>query len=244
MLVKEIGLLRSIAMYYGVPGRGRRMRNLYGHFIRPGDICFDIGAHVGNRLRVWTGLGAQVVAVEPQPYLMRWLCRLYGRHPHITLLPQAIGAAPGQATMYVSHRTPTVTTLSTSWQTAVQRDPSFATVRWDTAVTVSVTTLDELIARYGRPAFCKIDVEGYELEAVRGLSQPIPALSFEYIAAAREIAIHCIGRLTELGPYEFNYSPGESHRLQSVRWLPAVEMQDVLAQMDSGSGDIYGRWLA
>jgi hypothetical protein len=107
-----------------------------------------------------------------------------------------------------------------------------------------VTTLDELIARYGRPAFCKIDVEGYELEAVRGLSQPIPALSFEYIAAAREIAIHCIGRLTELGPYEFNYSPGESHRLQSVRWLPAVEMQDVLAQMDSGSGDIYGRWLA
>ncbi|HUM72369.1 MAG TPA: FkbM family methyltransferase, partial [Chloroflexota bacterium] len=118
-----------------------------------------------------------------------------------------------------------------------------AHVSWDTAVNVPVTTLDALMAQYGRPAFCKIDVEGYELEVLRGLSQPIPGLSFEYIPAAMEIATACVARLAELGPYEFNYAPGESHRLQSAHWLSAAEMLSILAQIKEGSGDVYGRVL-
>lgn len=242
-LMEQIGIARSLLMYYGVPGRYGRMRHFYAQFIRPGDLCFDIGAHVGNRLRVWAALGARIVAAEPQPHLMRWLARLYARHPHIILLQQAVAAETGTATLYISRRTPTVTTLSPAWMTAVQRDPAFAQVSWDTAVTAPVTTLDALIAQYGRPAFCKIDVEGYELEVLRGLSQPIPALSFEYIPAAMEIAAGCITRLAELGPYEFNYAPGESHRLQAAHWLSATDMLAVLAQMKEGSGDVYGRVL-
>lgn len=240
-LMEQIGIVRSLAMYYGVPGRYGRMRRFYTQFIQPGDLCFDIGAHVGNRLRVWSVLGARVVAVEPQPHLMRWLVRLYGRRSHITLMEQAIGAATGTATLHISRRTPTVTTLSSAWMTAVQRDPSFAGVSWDTAVTVPVTTLDVLIGLYGRPAFCKIDVEGYELEVLRGLSQPIPALSFEYIPAAISIAVGCISRLAELGPYEFNYAPGESQRLQAAHWLSVTEMLDILGQIKGESGDVYGR---
>lgn len=237
----QMGTARSLLVYYGVPGRHGRMRRFYSQFIQPGDLCFDIGAHVGNRLRVWSALGAQVVALEPQPHLMRWLNRLYGRRPHITLLEQAVGAQSGAATLYISHRTPTVTTLSRGWITAVQRDPAFTHVSWDMAVTVPVTTLDALIARYGRPVFCKIDVEGYELEVLRGLSQPIPALSFEYIPAAMEIATGCVTRLAGLGPYEFNYAPGEIHRLQADHWLSPTEMLSVLAQIREGSGDVYGR---
>lgn len=243
MWSEQRGFARSLLIYYGLPGRNGRLRRFYSPFIQPGDLCFDIGAHVGNRLRAWAGLGARIVAVEPQPQMMRWLKRVYGRHPHITLLEQAVGAEPGTATLHISRRAPTVSTLSTTWMTAVKRDSSFAQVSWDTAVTVPVTTLDALIARYGHPVFCKIDVEGYELEVLRGLSQPIPALSFEYIPAAIEIATDCIKQLGELGRYEFNYAPGESHRLQAARWLTAAEMLAVLAQLRQGSGDVYGRWL-
>jgi FkbM family methyltransferase len=251
MVSQQLGLIRSLLMYYGLPGRNGRLRHFYAQFIQPGDLCFDVGAHVGNRLRAWVGLGARVVAIEPQPQMMKWLKRLYGepeaasgRNPHITLLEQAVGAEAGTATLHISQRAPTVSTLSTAWMTAVQQDPSFHKVQWDTAVTVPVVTLDELIGRYGRPAFCKIDVEGYELEVLRGLLQPLPALSFEYIPAAIEIAIGCIERLGELGRYEFNYSPGESHQLQAAKWLTAMEMTAVLAQMQKGSGDVYGRWLS
>ena len=124
---------------------------------------------------------------------------------------------------------------------AVQQDAGFAAVEWDTAVTVPVTTLDELIGRYGRPAFCKIDVEGFELEVLRGLSTPIPAISFEYIPAALDVALGCINRLQELGDYRFNHVPGESHKLQTGRWFTPNEMRHFLQQLtlQDGSGDIY-----
>ena len=57
------GLLRSVLMYHGIPFRRRRLTQFYAQFIQPGDLCFDIGAHVGSRLRAWTPLGARIVAV-------------------------------------------------------------------------------------------------------------------------------------------------------------------------------------
>ena len=55
------------------------MDRLYGHFVRPGDLVFDIGAHVGDRVASFRRLGARVVAVEPQPAMVRALRLLYGR---------------------------------------------------------------------------------------------------------------------------------------------------------------------
>lgn len=236
------GLLRSLLMYYGVPGRYGRMRRFYRPFIQPGDVCFDVGAHVGNRIRVFLALGAQVVAVEPQPQMLKWLRWLYGRHPRVTLVAAAVGAQAGAATLYVSQRTPTVSTLSADWITAVQQEPSFAHVRWDTAVSVPVLTLDELMTQFGRPAFCKLDIEGYEAEALRGLSQPLPALSFEHIPAAASLTAACVARLAELGTYQFNYAPGESQQLLWPAWQSAEALLAALAQLPPGSGDVYAQW--
>lgn len=239
----DIGLVRSILIYYANPFKLRRMRRFYAQFIRPGDLCFDVGAHVGNRLFVWTQLGARVVGIEPQPRCAALLQRWYGRNPQVTLVADAVGAAPGTQTLWVSGATPTVTTLSREWIAAVQQADSFTGVSWDGAVPVTVTTLDELIGRYGVPAFSKIDVEGYELEVLRGLSQPLPALSFEYVPAARDLAAGCVKRLTELGDYEYNWSLGEQHRWQCPQWLGADRTAEFLTGLavDDPSGDIYAR---
>ncbi|MEZ4861800.1 MAG: FkbM family methyltransferase [Caldilineaceae bacterium] len=237
------GLLRSILIYYGNPVKLRRMRRFYSQFIRPGALCFDIGAHVGNRLWAWSTLGAHVVGVEPQPQCMKLLRRWYGRNPRITLVEAAIGATPGVQDLWISARTPTVTTLSRPWIEQVQQAASFAAVQWEEQVTVEVITLDDLIARYGAPTFCKIDVEGYELEVLRGLSQPLPTLSFEYLPAAKAEARACLERLTHLGDYRFNWSVGEEHRWQAERWCEVDVIRNFLAQLatDDHSGDIYAR---
>lgn len=240
-----LGLARSLVMYYGNPIKLGRMQRFYAQFIRPDDLCFDIGAHVGNRSWIWSRLGARVVALEPQPLCMKLLQRWYGRRPGVTLLEAAVGATAGSAILWISERTPTVTTLSQEWIGAVQQAASFAAVKWQAQVTVPVTTLDALITQYGVPAFCKIDVEGFELEVLRGLSQPLPIVSFEYVPATKALAIDCIARLQRLGDYEFNWSIGEQHRWQSASWLPPTAMNAHLQQLavDDQSGDIYARQL-
>jgi FkbM family methyltransferase len=240
---RSVGLARSILMYYGVPLRNRALARLYARFVGPGDLCFDIGAHVGNRLWALSKVGACVVALEPQPDCMRLLRRWYGNHASIALVEQAVGSAPGIRTLFVSERSPTVSTLSRDWIAAVEASPGFAGVRWDRRIPVRVTTLDELIACYGVPTFCKIDVEGAELEVFSGLSSPLEALSFEYIPDAIDVAVACIGRLGELGRYEYNWSPSELPRLRSSSWLDPAQMANLLRHMPVGGwpGDVYAR---
>ena len=132
------------------------------------------------------------------------------------------------------------------WIDTVQQADGFEHVAWDSAETVTITTLDTLIDRFGIPDFCKIDVEGYELEVLRGLSQPIPALSFEYLAASKSLAVECVERLTELGAYRFNWSRGESQRWQSAEWLtPQAMIRSFtgIASQQTGSGDVYAKTI-
>ncbi len=238
-----LGLARSLLTYYAIPFRIARMAKLYAPFIRRGDLCFDLGAHVGNHVAAFVHLGARVVAAEPQPLFFNLLRRLYGKNAAVTLIDQAAGAAPGAATLHISRRTPTVATLSSPWADSVRRARSFSGVRWEESITVRVTTLDALIGQFGEPAFCKIDVEGYELEALRGLSRPIRALSLEYIPASVEIALGSVDRLMALGEYEFNVSSGETHRLALPGWVDAGAIKEWLSALpsDARSGDLYAR---
>jgi len=242
-LGRGIGIARSIAIYHGQPWKRRRARALYGQFVGPGDLCFDIGAHVGDRVGYFLGLGARVVAVEPQPAAMAVLRRLYGRNPRVTLVEAAAGAAPGEAMLHLDPANPTVATLSESWARTVGRSAAFAGVRWRRHIAVAVTTLDVLIERHGLPAFAKIDVEGHEVAVLEGLTRPLPALSVEYVTAALPAALAALDRLQALGPYGFNRSEGESLRLLHDRWRTAAEMASELQCLgvDAGSGDLYAR---
>jgi FkbM family methyltransferase len=237
------GVVRSLAMYYGQFWRNGGRRRFYGQFLRPGDLAFDVGAHVGDRVRTWRQLGARVIAIEPQPVMANLLRRLYGNDDGVTLVADALGARPGRATLHVSSLTPTLTTLSSGWMRDVQADERFRSTEWDTSVDVEVTTLDALITKYGVPRFCKIDVEGFELEVLRGLSTPIDAVSFEYIPVAKALAQTCVRHLAALGPYRFRSSRVETMRWSDERWLTADEMVaklESLALYDR-SGDVYAR---
>lgn len=176
--VKDLGR-RLLAVSPAAFRQRRRMRDFYAGFIRPGDLCFDVGANLGDRTAVFLRLGARVVAVEPQARCRRRLLRRFGRNPRVVLVPRALGAQPGAAEMKVSEAD-TISSLSADWIARVQASGRFAGYAWNQTERVEVTTLDALIREHGTPAFCKIDVEGFEAEVLKGLSAPLRAVSFEF----------------------------------------------------------------
>ena len=240
-----LGLARSLAIYHGIAGRHRRLRRLYSGFVGAGDLVFDIGAHAGNRVRAFASLGCRVVALEPQPDFARVLRALFGRSSRIVVVEAAVSDAPGRVTLSVSELTPTVTTLVPKWRDARAKEAGFAGVEWNRHIEVETTTLDLLIERFGAPAFVKIDCEGSEAAILGGLTLAVPALSFEYLPWTPEAAEACVARLKALGPYEFNWSAGESSRLASDRWLTERELLEALRTPDAQRrpGDVYARRL-
>lgn len=239
----QLGLWRSLVVYYGQPWRTIALRRFHDRLIRPGDRVFDIGAHVGHRSRAMARAGARVIAVEPQPLFADFLSRRVV-DDHITLERVAVGATCTTVTLQISARHPTVSTASRAWVNTVGQSPGFRHVRWASQVDVAQTTLAALIARHGVPAFCKIDVEGLEADILAGLDQALALVAFECLPAAREIGLACIDRLEALADdYHYNWVIGEQHRWARRDWLSAADMQGVIRALPAaGRGiDIYAR---
>jgi FkbM family methyltransferase len=243
---RAAGLLRSLAIYHGIPLRQRRLKTLYQQFVRAGDLVFDIGAHAGNHVRAFSALGCRVVALEPQPDFARLLRMLFARRSDVRIVEAGAGRKAGRVQLSISERTPTVTSLADGWRERRSGDPDFADVRWNRTVEIDVTTLDTLIEQHGAPAFIKIDVEGAEPDVLAGLTRPVPALAFEFLPRALELADACIARLGSLGEYVFNWSSGETHKLASGSWLRDREIIAALRSSEARrrSGDVYARIAA
>lgn len=225
---------------------GRRLKRdclaFYQQFVHDGDLVFDVGAHLGQRADIFLTLGTRVIAVEPQPHLARWLRLRFGRNTRLTVVQQGLDAQAGTRELLITDES-SMSSMSEEQTAALKTRAAFSHVEWKKRVQVSTTTLDSLIATYGKPSFCKIDVEGFEYQVLQGLSQPIHALSFEYTPEVIHVAAACVDKLAQLGEYAFNYSEAETMQFTLKQWVSHDEMRgilDTLGRADSG-GDIYAR---
>ncbi len=222
---------------------GAAMDSFYGSLVRPNGLCFDIGANIGNRVAALRRLGLRVVAVEPQPQCYARLQSSFGADHEVTLINKAAGSVPGTATMMVSD-THELSTLSPAFIEATSRSGRFGDIAWDKTITVEMVTLDALIAQYGVPDFIKVDVEGFELEVVRGLSRPIHLISLEWTPELTDNLAECLAHLGSLGPISCNLSWMESMRLARSRWMDKDSLICTLNQFREETylfGDVYIR---
>lgn len=220
----------------------RKLLDLYSHFIDKGDLCFDVGANIGNRIEVLLELGAKVVCIEPQDSCIKILNRLYGNNCNVIILNKGLAEKEGHLEIHISEDAPTISTMSEKWM----KNGRFSTdYEWTKIQLVPVTTLDDLINKYGLPKFCKIDVEGFEYNVLKGLSKPIPFISFEFTREFFDDAKKCINHLLSIDDAKFNCSIGESSQLVFSSWVTPEELYKKIDSFDEKSlwGDIYVKFL-
>lgn len=137
-----------------------------------------------------------------------------------------------------------LSTLSDEYIRKTVASGRFSHDSWEGEEVVRVSTLDSCIAKYGRPNFVKIDVEGYEAEVVRGLTMPVEMLSLEFSTDTKDTLIDALRHLDSIGNYLFQYSPEESFHLANDGWIRLAEVEKQLTSFSGREwGDVYCREL-
>jgi FkbM family methyltransferase len=199
--------------------------------LRFGDLAFDIGANHGGAAQLMLRRGAKVVAVEPQPELASEISR---RCPSATVLPVAISNEPGEATLYLARERDDVASLEASWS-----ENCDVAVTWDTTVQVPVTTLDEMMDRFGEPKLIKIDAEGIEDRVLQGLNRSIEHILFEIHSSIPDVATRAFEQLESLGHYQYSMMCLHNWEFARLGQRPEELLQDLPTM-----ADVYARRVA
>lgn len=217
-----------------------RMLSLYQKWVKPGSLVFDIGANVGNRIDIFLELGARVVAVEPQQECVRALREKFDTKINVENI--GLSNAEGELDLHIADES-TISSFSEEFIAKTGAD-RFKRNKWEKTIKVPVSTFDKLIEKYGPPDFSKIDVEGFELQVLEGLTQKVSALSFEYCVPEMSGKLYdCLERIHALdNSASYNYSIGESFELASGTWYSFPEFLYIIKEKPFQKtlfGDIY-----
>ncbi len=204
----------------------------YGRLIREagGGMIFDVGASFGEKAAIFVKFADTVVAIEPSPEACLKLRERFRDNAKVTVVQAGVGAIEGNAQFHQFHAGDCYNTFSKKWtETLAVPDPYGRPLRSvESVVEVPMVTLSYLFEKYGPPNYLKIDVEGYEIEVLKGLQQPLPLVSFESnLPVFLEETLDGITRLDRLHPKAtFNFSALEPPTaFISDRWISAEEMR-------------------
>jgi len=121
------------------------------------DVVADCGAAEGIFALLVQPRARHVYAIEPAPHWTASLERTFAGAPNVTVLPYALGDAPGRG--FLSGGT---------------LDSTVSSRRRDDGHEISIETIDRLFADQDRPlTYLKADLEGFELAMLAGAARTI-----------------------------------------------------------------------
>lgn len=200
-----------------------RNRKFYSKLIRENDLCFDIGANIGKKSKLFLSLGANVIAFEPQSSCQVELLKI--NNTKFSLYPIAVGNENGEQELFLANHSE-VATLSNQFIDFY----SSKEMQWTKNEKVKTKTLNSLIEEFGVPDFCKVDTEGYELNILSSLNYKIPIIEFEFTEGFFEDTLKII-ELLKSKECSFNFTLNENPKFQLNNWVLAEELLEVMLNL-------------
>jgi FkbM family methyltransferase len=168
--------------------------------VRPGDVVFDVGANIGfysTLFSRWVGAGGRVYAIEPEPEnlaMLRYNLEA-NRCENATVCDCAVGVTGGVAHFSLDAATGATGHLGRS---ATAGEVAVGTGRVQ-VIETRVATLDDLVACHdAAPRVVKLDIEGGELDALRGAARTLdghrPVVVSELTGDGGPAAVEFLGR--------------------------------------------------
>ena len=102
-------------------------KNFYKSLLNPGDLVFDVGANIGNRVEAFLALNAKVVAVEPQSFCRKVLRIKFGSK--IEIVEEGLGEKEETKTMHISNAN-TISSFAEDWIEKV-KEGRFKEYEWN-----------------------------------------------------------------------------------------------------------------
>ena len=202
--------------------------DFYRSFLNKCDLIFDIGAYDGHKTVAFLHFADKVICCEPDSFNFSILNARFKNSNKVIIKQVAVSNTNGFENFNVHQKGSAFNTLSEKWKNILKKNgyglyneqfnfPNSAVAK------VPTITIDKLIAEYGIPDFIKIDIEGYEKNALQGLSKKIKCVSFEAnLPAFFNETVECIELLNSIDSHAlFNYSVDED--LQLSAFIPYDE---------------------
>jgi FkbM family methyltransferase len=216
---------------------------------RTGNLIFDVGANQGHKTDIFLRLGAKVVCVDPdkanQETLRERFLKYRLRPKRVNIEGKAVSDAISIKTMWIDAPGSAKNTLNGKWVDILRNDEKRFGHRVDFACErkIETTTLEDLITTYGVPFFIKIDVEGHEAHVLRGLSRPVPYLSFEVNLPEFKLeGLECVNTLSQIAAAgEFNYAVDCERGLMLESWMGPRDFARVIERCEAPSIEVFWR---
>jgi FkbM family methyltransferase len=146
--------------------------------VLPGDLAIDVGANVGDYVRTFLAAGCRCIAFECNPRLAGLLADRHRGDDRVVIRDEALSSVDGTAELLIPMRWWEESDGGSTIESANKVAIGFWPVK---RVSVRRRRLDELVV--ADVAILKVDVEGHELDVLRGatalLDRCRPALLVE-----------------------------------------------------------------
>lgn len=131
-------------------------------------LIYDVGAHKGEDTGLYLKKGFAVLAIEAMPELCVLLeqnFRKFVQEGQLTILNVAVSKTAGPIDFYIDEKVSVWGTTKPDW---VERNMSLGAGK-TRKISVEARPLRDIINEHGVPWYCKIDIEGNDLDALRSL---------------------------------------------------------------------------